>query len=324
MKDEIEEERLITKDFIARTWKKIQREMHNSVIGMDRTIESLFIAILTEGHILLEGPPGIAKTLAAQNFAKVIGLDFKRIQMTPDLLPADLIGTTIYNPKTNTFQFKEGPIFSNVVLIDEINRAPPKTQAALLEVMEEKNVTVEGRSREVPRPFLVLATQNPVEMEGTFPLPEAQISRFLLHDVVGYPDSAEERKILELRKKTMNRVISHQITSGRTIFEMQKFIQNEVRVSDDVLDYIRDLVIKIREDGRLAFGCSPRASIALLASSRVYAAMQGRDWVRPDDVKYIALPALRHRLALEPEIELSGTSPKEIVLSSLKSTPTPK
>lgn len=318
------EEKLITKEFVARTWNKLRKEMHKPVIGMERTIESLFIAILTEGHVLLEGPPGIAKTLAAQNFAKVIGLDFNRIQMTPDLLPADLIGTTIFNQKTNTFQFKKGPIFSNVILIDEINRAPPKTQAALLEVMEEKTVTIEGTSREVPRPFLVLATQNPVEMEGTFPLPEAQISRFMVHIIVGYPNREEERKILELRKKTMERVISHQITSDRTIFAMQDFVQNEVRVSDEILDYIRDIVINIRQDGRLSFGCSPRASIAILSTARVYAAMQGRDWVRPDDIKHVALPALRHRLALKPEIELSGTSPKDIVLSGLRSTPAPK
>lgn len=324
MKKDTEDERLITKEFVSRTWKKIEKEMHKAIIGMNKTVRGLFIAILTEGHILLEGPPGIAKTLAAQNFARIIGLDFQRIQMTPDLLPADLLGTTIFNQKTNTFQFKKGPIFSNVILIDEINRAPPKTQAALLEVMEEKQVTIEGKNREIPRPFLVMATQNPVEMEGTFPLPEAQISRFMLHLVVDYPNPEEERKILELRKRTMERVITEQITSGRTIFALQDFIQKEVRVSDEILNYIRDLVIRIRQDGRLEFGCSPRASIALLSASRVYAAMNGRDWVRPDDVKNVALPGLRHRIALKPEIELSGTNPEEIILSSLKSTPTPK
>lgn len=322
--DDPAKEKLISKEFTHQTWQKIRKEMHKPIVGMENTIETMFIAILTEGHILLEGPPGIAKTLAAQNFAEVVGLDFSRIQMTPDLLPADLLGTNMYNQKTNTFQFRKGPIFSNVILIDEVNRAPPKTQAALLEVMEERTVTVGGETYKIPRPFLVLATQNPVEMEGTFPLPEAQISRFMFHVTVDYPNREEERKILDLKKETMERVITKQVVSGRTILAMQEFIQEEVRVSDDILNYIRDIVINVRQDKRLAFGSSPRASIALLSASRVYAAMQGRDWVRPDDVKHIALPALRHRIILKPEIELSGTKPKDVALNAIKSTPTPK
>jgi len=321
--EEIEEE-LIDVKFVHDTWLKIQKEMNKAVIGLQDVIEAMFISTLSGGHILLEGPPGIAKTYAAQNFATALGVDFKRVQMTPDLLPSDIIGTVIYDQKTATFRFKRGPIFTNVILIDEINRAPPKTQSALLESMEEKQVTIEGKTYLLPKPFLVLATQNPIEMEGTYPLPEAQVSRFMLYLKLGYPNADEELDILKLKAKTMQRVLVSKVTSGRTILAMQKAIEDHVVVDERILRYIRDIVISCRKDPRVLFGCSPRASIALLLASRTYAAMQGRDFVIPDDVKHIAFPALRHRLILKPEIELGGVTSDDIIQNILQSVKAPK
>ncbi|MHA1675708.1 MAG: AAA family ATPase, partial [Candidatus Njordarchaeales archaeon] len=222
------------------------------------------------------------------------------------------------------FRFKRGPIFTNVILIDEINRAPPKTQSALLESMEEKQVTIEGKTYLLPKPFLVLATQNPIEMEGTYPLPEAQVSRFMLYLKLGYPNADEELDILKLKAKTMQRVLVSKVTSGRTILAMQKAIEEHVVVDERILRYIRDIVISCRKDPRVLFGCSPRASIALLLASRTYAAMQGRDFVIPDDVKHIAFPALRHRLTLKPEIELGGVTSDDIIQNILQSVKAPK
>ena len=317
------EEHLIDAEFISNTWKRIRSELKKAVIGMDEVIEILFISILAGGHVLLEGPPGIAKTYTAQNFAYTLGVKFKRIQMTPDLLPSDIIGTMIFDQKEGTFRFKKGPIFANVVLVDEINRAPPKTQAALLEAMEEKQVTVEGIIYPLPRPFIVLATQNPIEMEGTYPLPEAQLSRFMFHLILGYPSPEEELLIIKLKHKTLRRVLTSQVTSGRTIIEMQKYIQT-IDVDEKIMRYIRDIVIACRKDARVLMGCSPRASIALLLGSKAYAAMQGRDYVIPDDVRKIALPALRHRLILKPEVELSGVTHDDIINSILKTVPAPE
>ncbi|MHA1616100.1 MAG: AAA family ATPase [Candidatus Njordarchaeales archaeon] len=306
------------------TWIRIKDELKKAVIGMDDVIEFMFIALLSEGHVLLEGPPGIAKTYAAQNFSATLGLDFRRVQMTPDLLPSDIIGTMIYDQKEATFKFKRGPIFTNVLLVDEINRAPPKTQAALLEAMEEKQVTVEGVTYPLPKPFIVLATQNPIEMEGTYPLPEAQVSRFMLYLKLSYPDSETELEIIKLKHRTMKRVLVEQVTSEKTILLLQRIVQQRIHVSESVMRYIRDIVIACRKDARVLLGCSPRASIALLLASKAYAAMQGRDYVIPDDVKYVALPALRHRIILKPEIELSGVTTDNVVLSILRSISIPE
>ncbi|MHA1589806.1 MAG: AAA family ATPase [Candidatus Njordarchaeales archaeon] len=306
------------------TWSRIRTELKKAVIGMDDVIEFMFIALLSQGHVLLEGPPGIAKTYAAQNFAATLGLDFKRIQMTPDLLPSDIIGTMIYDQREGVFKFKRGPIFTNILLVDEINRAPPKTQAALLEAMEEKQVTVEGITYLLPKPFIVLATQNPIEMEGTYPLPEAQVSRFMLYLKLSYPDPEAELKIIELKNRTLKRVLVEQVTSEKTILLLQKIVQEKVVVSEAVMKYIRDIVIACRKDARILLGCSPRASIALLLASKAYAAMQGRDYVIPDDVKHVALPALRHRIILKPEIELSGVTTDDVVISILRSVSVPE
>jgi len=324
IEEETYEERIVDVKFVHDTWEKIKVEMKKAVIGMEPVVESLFIGLLVGGHVLLEGPPGIAKTYAAQNFAHTLGLSFRRVQMTPDLLPSDIIGTMIFDPKELKFRFKKGPIFTNILLVDEINRAPPKTQSALLEAMEEKQITIEGITYEIPKPFIVLATQNPIEMEGTYPLPEAQLSRFMLFLKMGYPDPEDELEILRLKNKTLRRVLVNTIVSGRTVLEMQKVVQTKVTVNDNILAYIRDIVIACRRDARVLLGCSPRASIALLLASRAYAAMQGRDFVIPDDVKHVALPSLRHRLILKPEIELSGVTADDIITSILKAIPTPK
>jgi len=320
---EIEEE-IVDFKLVSDTWKRIREELKKAIIGMDDTVEKMFIAVLSGGHVLLEGPPGIAKTFTAQNFSKTLGADFKRIQMTPDLLPADIIGTVIYDQKVGAFRFKPGPIFTNILLVDEINRAPPKTQSALLEAMEEKQVTVEGQAYKLPEPFLVIATQNPIEMEGTYPLPEAQLSRFMMYLKLDYPRPDEELEIIKLKNKSMARVLVETVTSAKTITLLQKIVREQIVVEDRIMEYIRDIVIACRKDPRVLLGCSPRASIALLMASKSFAAMSGRDYVIPDDVKHVALACLRHRIILKPEIELSGVSTDDIVKNILESIPVPR
>ncbi len=319
-----EEELLIDEKFVQQTYERVYKELKKAIIGMDHIIKMMFIGLLVGGHILLEGMPGVGKTFLAQNFANVIGASFKRIQMTPDMLPADIIGSYIYDQKEGTFKFKRGPIFANIILADEINRAPPKTQAALLEAMEEKTVTVEGVTYPLPKPFLVMATQNPVELEGTYPLPEAQLSRFMMYIQVEYPDEEEELQILKLKMRTIKRVLTSQVTSARTVIEMQKFIANKVEVEESVLEYMRDIVMAIRRDSRVLFGCSPRASIALLMCSRAHAAMNGRNYVTPEDVRMVAPYVLPHRIFLKPEVELGGVKPYDIMTAALDSVPIPE
>ncbi|MCR8453509.1 MAG: MoxR family ATPase, partial [Crenarchaeota archaeon] len=294
-----------------------------AIIGMDEIIKLTFISILSGGHILLEGMPGVGKTYLAQNFANSIGATFKRIQMTPDMLPADILGSYIYDQKEGTFKFRRGPIFANIILADEINRAPPKTQAALLEAMEERQVTIEGVTYKLPEPFLVIATQNPVELEGTYPLPEAQLSRFMMYLFIDYPTEEEELEILKLKLKTTKRVLTSQVISSRTILEMQKFLQTKVDVSEEILRYIKDIIMAIRRDSRVLFGCSPRESISLLLASKAHALINGRAYVVPDDVKAVAPFTLPHRVFLKPEVELGGVKPIDIITTALESVPSP-
>lgn len=319
-----DEELLIDEKFIQQTYERVYKELKKAIIGMNDIIKMMFIGMLVGGHILLEGMPGVGKTFLAQNFAHVIGASFKRIQMTPDMLPADIVGSYIYDQKEGTFKFRRGPIFANIILADEINRAPPKTQAALLEAMEEKTVTVEGITYPLPKPFLVMATQNPVELEGTYPLPEAQLSRFMIYIQVDYPNEDEELEILKLKMRTVKRVITSQVTSARTVIEMQKFIETKVSVEGIILEYIRDIVMAIRRDSRVLFGCSPRASIALLMCSRANAALKGRSYVTPEDVREIARFVLPHRIFLKPEVELGGVKPTDIMAAALESVPVPE
>jgi MoxR-like ATPase len=283
------------------------REVHRVIVGQDETVRLTFIALVLGGHVLIEGVPGTAKTLLARTIARLIGGTFKRIQFTPDLMPSDIVGTSVYEISTSNFRIKEGPIFANVVLADEVNRAPAKAQAALLEAMEEKQVTLEGDARPLPRPFLVLATQNPVEYEGTYPLPEAELDRFLFKAIVRYPEGAEERQILRAHDKGQPslQVANLRPFAAGTIEACAAEVE-AVTVEDSVLDYVVRIVEESRKSGDLILGASPRAGVHLLRAAKTAAAIEGRDFVTPDDVKSLAIPTLRHRIVLRAEAEIEG------------------
>ena len=283
------------------------REVHRVIVGQDETVRLTFIALVLGGHVLIEGVPGTAKTLLARTIARLIGGTFKRIQFTPDLMPSDIVGTSVYELSTSNFRIKEGPIFANVVLADEVNRAPAKAQAALLEAMEEKQVTLEGDARPLPRPFLVLATQNPVEYEGTYPLPEAELDRFLFKAIVRYPQGAEERQILRAHDKGQPslQVATLEPFASGTIEECAAEVE-AVTVEDSVLDYVVRIVEESRKSSDLILGASPRAGVHLLRAAKTAAAIEGRDFVTPDDVKSLAIPTLRHRIVLRAEAEIEG------------------
>ncbi|HDZ36216.1 MAG TPA: MoxR family ATPase, partial [Thermococcus sp.] len=278
-------------------------EVKKAIVGKDEVLRLILTTILADGHILLEDLPGLAKTLMAKSFAKALGVQFTRVQFTPDLLPSDILGVSVFNQKTLEFEFRKGPVFTNILLADEINRAPPKTQSALLEAMQERQVTIEGNTYRLPKPFIVIATQNPIEQEGTYPLPEAQLDRFLVRLRVGYPSKEEEKEILRrrmARKKEEVDVTS--VLTPEEVVEMQRAVE-DVYVSDAILEYITDIVTATREDRKeIEVGASPRGSLALLKLSRAYAALKGRDYVIPDDVKAVAVPALSHRLILKREL----------------------
>ncbi|NJE46096.1 MoxR family ATPase [Thermococcus sp. GR7] len=303
----------------------VLEEVKRAIVGKDEVLKLILTTILADGHVLLEDLPGLAKTLMAKSFAKALGLDFKRVQFTPDLLPSDILGVSVFNQKMLEFEFKKGPIFTNILLADEINRAPPKTQSALLEAMQERQVTVEGKTYELPKPFIVIATQNPIEQEGTYPLPEAQLDRFLVRLRVGYPSKDEEIEILRRRMaRKKEEVDINSILTPEEVVEMQRAIE-DVYVSDAILEYITDIVIATREDRReIEVGASPRGSLALLKLSRAYAALEGRDYVIPDDVKAIAVPALSHRLILKRELWYTKVSQESIMEKLLERVPVPK
>jgi MoxR-like ATPase len=287
--------------------ERFMRDVHHIVIGQDETVRLAFIALVLGGHLLIEGVPGTAKTLLARTIARLIGGTFKRIQFTPDLMPSDITGTSVYEITTSAFRIREGPIFANVVLADEVNRAPAKAQAALLEAMEEKQVTLEGDARPLPRPFLVLATQNPVEYEGTYPLPEAELDRFLFKAIVRYPEANEERSILRAHDKgqPLAQVASLEPMPAGTIEACAAEVE-AVTVEDSVLDYVVRIVEESRKSGDLILGASPRAGVHLLRAAKTAAAIEGRDFVTPDDVKSLAIPTLRHRIVLRAEAEIEG------------------
>lgn len=294
--------------------EKIRQSIGSVIVGQRKTVDLLMIALLADGHVLLEGVPGIAKTLTAKLMAKTLSVDFSRIQFTPDLMPSDVLGTSVFNMKTSDFEFKRGPVFSNVVLIDEINRAPAKTQAALFEVMEERQVSIDGLHFAMEAPYLVLATQNPIEQEGTYRLPEAQLDRFLFKINMDYPSSEEELMILENHLGWKVNPVDEikAVMSAEDLLTYRKTI-NEILVEKPLLKYIADIVTGTRHDSSLYLGASPRASIALLNSARAFAAMQGRDFVTPEDVKYLAEPVLSHRVILTPEREMEGIGVAEII-----------
>ncbi|MHA1450341.1 MAG: AAA family ATPase [Candidatus Hodarchaeales archaeon] len=295
---------MMTVKDIQRTFQQIQAQIKKVVIGKIDIIEFLFIGMLTQGHIYLEGVPGVAKTWTTNNFTDTQGCEFNRIQFTPDMLPSDIVGTNIFNPKTGTFRLKKGPIFANVILADEVNRAPPKTQSAMLEAMAEGQVSIEGETHKLKKPFIVIATANPVEQEGTYPLPEAQLDRFMMKLWVDYPSPDEELGVIELKNNPRPMSVDT-VTSPQAIIQFQSVVKR-VHVCPDLLAYIRDIIVTTREDPRLSLGGSPRASIALLNASKARAAIHGRDYVVPDDINFMLIHILHHRLILKPETDLEG------------------
>jgi MoxR-like ATPase len=298
-------------------------EVERAVIGKRSALQLILFGLLADGHVLLEDVPGLAKTLVARSFAQVSSLNFSRIQFTPDLMPADITGGSVYDQRRGDFEFRPGPIFGNLILGDEINRAPPKTQAALLEAMQERQVTIEGTTRPLERPFLVLATQNPIEYEGTYPLPEAQLDRFLIRLGIGYPSHENEREMLTTRgERKQDDVELDAIVDAPTLVAMQRSIE-DVHIDDSVTGYIVDLVAATRESSRVQIGASPRGSLALYKLSRCRAAFEGRDYVIPDDVKAVAVPALAHRIMLRPELWVQRVLPEQVVADILETVATP-
>jgi len=309
---------------VADRCRDLLNEISRVIVGKEDALERILAGILCNGHILIEDNPGLAKTLIAQLFAQALALDFKRIQFTPDLLPSDITGSFLYNQKEARFEFRRGPIFTNLLLADEINRATPKTQAALLEAMQEAQVTIEGERFALAPPFLVIATQNPIELEGTYPLPEAQLDRFLIRLAVGYPDAEQEREILvRRRQRRADAAQVSKVVSREELLEMQLALE-DVFVSEAIERYIVDLVQATRADSRVALGASPRGALALLKLARAQAALSRRDFVTPDDVKAMAIPGLAHRLILRPELWVARLSPIQIVAELLAQVPTPK
>ena len=315
-----------TQDLIATVSaisNSLMNEVSKVIIGKNENLRRVTVGILSNGNMLLEDFPGLAKTLLANTFARSLGCKFKRVQFTPDLLPSDIMGTYMYDQKSGEFKLRAGPLFSNILLADEINRAPPKTQAALLEAMEEKQVTIEGITHKLPAPFVVLATQNPIEQEGTYPLPEAQMDRFLMKMSMGYPDRAEEKAILarrKLRGKDQHDV--DQVTSPKKVVAMQKALET-VHVDPAILSYIVEIVQRTREDHRVINGASPRASQALFKTGRAAAAIAGRNYVIPDDIKGIALQIISHRINMKPEAKIRGITGMHIVRKILSEVPVP-
>ena len=302
---------------------RILDEVERAVIGKRDVLELVLLGLLADGHVLIEDNPGLAKTLMARSFAAVSGLRFARVQFTPDLMPSDVTGSTIYDQRSGELRFQRGPIFTNVLLGDEINRAPPKTQAALLEAMQERQVTSEDGTRELERPFLILATQNPIEYEGTYPLPEAQLDRFLLRISVGYPDRAAELELLARRlRRVRDEIELATVVDRDELLAMQRAVER-VHADPGILAYAVDLVTATRESPQVQVGASPRGTLALLKLSRASAAVQGRDFVIPDDVKRIALPALAHRITLRPELWIQRVQAEDVVRECLDSCPVP-
>ncbi len=300
---------------------KVKSEVHKVIVGKDDIIEFLLIAIVAKEHVLLEGVPGIAKTKMANTLAKVLNLEFKRIQFTPDLLPSDITGTMIYNMAIREFELKKGPVFTNLLLGDEINRASPKTQSALLECMQEKQVTIGNNTYKLPVPFIVLATQNPLEMEGVYPLPEAQVDRFLFKLNVNYPTKEEEIQLIQYcpyKTEYLEKVLT-----AEEIMKLGEEAKN-VKITDELIRYIVNIVSATRNHNQVYLGASPRATIAFLETSKIVALFEGRDYVLPDDIKKLSFPILRHRLILTSEAEMSGIKPDQIISNILSTIPVPK
>lgn len=307
--------------YVKELTERVLSEVGRVIVGKRDVLIHILVALYAGGHILLEGVPGVAKTLIAKTISRAFKMKFSRIQATPDLLPSDIIGTFVYDPRTGEFRLREGPIFANIILFDEINRASPRTQSALLEAMQEKQVTIEGKTIKLPEPFMVIATMNPIEMEGTFPLPEAQLDRFLMKIIVDYPDHEETKEIL----KRIHFIESYEVkpvASAKDIMVVRNMLPH-VTVSEPILDYITNIVEETRRHPLVRLGGSPRAAIALYLCSKVIALIDGRDYVIPDDVKFIVKPVLRHRIILKPEAELEGYTTDKIIDEVVRKVPVP-
>jgi len=304
--------------------RQVVDQVTKVIVGKEQVLEKVMLAVLANSHILFEDYPGLGKTLMARSFAMSMGCEFSRIQFTPDLLPADITGTYIYNVKTSDFELRRGPVFTNVLLADEINRAPPKTQAALLEAMQERQTTLDGKTHPITDPFIVIATQNPIEFEGVYPLPEAQLDRFLLRLRLGYPSRAEEVEILKRRmERATEDTLLEPAADGETILALQKTVEG-IHVDDDVLGYVTDIVQATRVQRQVEVGASPRGSLAIFKLARARAVFHSRDYVIPDDVKEVAAPALVHRMIMKAESWVKGVDPGHVVEEILKSIPVPK
>ncbi|NUY81210.1 MoxR family ATPase [Flavobacterium sp. MAH-1] len=311
---------------LSESLEKVRRELSSVIVGQEKMIDQLLVALLSNGHVLLEGVPGVAKTITAKLLAKTTDIGFSRIQFTPDLMPSDILGTSVYDQKKTEFEFRKGPVFSNLILIDEINRAPAKTQAALFEVMEERQVTIDGKRYEMDAPFLVVATQNPIEQEGTYRLPEAQLDRFLFKISVDYPKLSQEIDIIMREHKLQSHDKLENIKpviSGKQISEFQALVK-QIIIEPQLVEYIAKIVINTRENAFLYLGASPRASIAILNASKGFAALRGRDFVTPEDIKDAAIPVLQHRIIVTPEREMEGLTSTEIIKQILESVEIPR
>lgn len=305
---------------------RIRAELNKVIVGQEKILDLLLTAVIANGHVLIEGVPGVAKTMMAKLLSKSISSDFSRIQFTPDLMPSDVLGTMVFNTGKSEFEFNKGPIFSNLVLIDEVNRAPAKTQAALFEVMEERQVTIDGTTRQMAPPFLVFATQNPVEHEGTYRLPEAQLDRFLFKIKIDYPNLDQEVSILSNAQNRQEKEPLDEVNAVVTGDEIVKYqeMAAKVIVEDDLLRYIAQIVDKTRTHGALFLGGSPRASLSILSASKAFAALEGRDFVTPDDIKMVMVPVLNHRIILTPEKEMEGVKPEIVIQQIIDSVEIPR
>ncbi|MDD7914047.1 AAA family ATPase [Polaribacter ponticola] len=325
-KEQLEFENRIDLSELQTSVFNIKNQLQKIIVGQKEMLNLLLVSLLADGHVLIEGVPGVAKTITAKLLSKTINVPFSRIQFTPDLMPSDILGTSVFNVKTSEFEFKKGPIFSSMILIDEINRAPAKTQAALFEVMEEKQVTMDGKTYKMEEPFIVLATQNPIEQEGTYRLPEAQFDRFLFKVIVEYPNADEELEIIIREQALLNTTKSSKI---ETIIEGSKIVAfrslvKQIKIEENLLKYIADIVVNTRSNSYLYLGASPRASIAILAASKAFAAIEGRDFVTPEDIKRATTPVLQHRVIVTPEREMEGLTSKQIIEQIIESVEIPR
>lgn len=311
---------------LQQSMQRVRDEVRKVIVGQERMLDLLMIALLSDGHVLIEGAPGLAKTLTAKLLAKCVYTGFSRVQFTPDLMPSDLIGTSVFDPRTTAFEFRPGPVFSNIVLVDEINRAPAKTQSALFEVMEERQITVDGHTHTMSYPFMIIATQNPIEQEGTYRLPEAQLDRFFFKITVGYPDLEQEIAILGRAEKGNDHLSTAAIHPVISVDELAhaRALARSVRCDEKLVRYIATVVDLTRRDPALMLGASPRASLAILMGSRAAAALEGRDFVTPEDIQFVMPHVLRHRVILTPEREMEGLSPDDVVARLLQRTEVPR